>query len=126
MTEPLQTAVLAVLPGAVSATTLAYLGVDYFALLGASAGIGFMAVRSSRVLPTPRLMLQGLLQAYLGALFGTMVHWALGATPVHAVLIALSVIGGAGAKKILDSAIDLVLRRINKDTPAALPKEGAQ
>jgi hypothetical protein len=105
---------MATLPGAITATTLAYLGVDYFALLGSSVGVGIMAAASASVLPTPRLMLQGLLQAYLGALFGTVAHSFMGESQVHAVLIVISAVGGAGARPILNTLIDFVLTRINQ------------
>ena len=119
MSEPLPTFVASTLPGVVTATTLAYLGVDYFALLGASAGVAWTTVRSRRTLPTARLMIQGFLQSYIGAVIGTVINFfavKFISTSLPPVLIIASLVGGIGAQPILNSLVDFIVTKITRET----------
>lgn len=112
MPEATSTTTVASWAAYLSAVTLALLGVDYYALLGAFGGVLFML---SSVRPTGRcrVVLTVSVTTFVAAALGQGLAAAFGLTG-RAIVIAISVVVGAGGQVIVQAAVAAIVARLQK------------
>lgn len=106
MTDPL----LPTFVATASAATLALFGVDYYSLLWGFVGAMWAVMEAERE-PWLRAIVLVALSTLLGAAFGSAAQ-LLVEPPSRGVLIIGALLGGAGAKLIVSTAIRSVVARI--------------
>ena len=126
MAEPLPTIAAAMVPSAIGATTLAYLGVDIASIVGSAVGMA-SAVAAARI-PQSKLRLfgEGLIALMLGAWLGTLINafvqaqaatlgmvWVL--SVAYPLLAVSSAVGARYSKQIMQKLGGRVTRAIEGD-----------
>ena len=129
MSEPLTIGASAA-TASLSAVTLAFLGVEYFSLLGASVGTLLAVAWATTVQTRRRLALESILSTYIGALIGTTLYTiSKGLVPAiglggTALLVLASVVGALYFKQFLHSAGRRFLSEIAKRDGPQQPEGG--
>jgi hypothetical protein len=95
----------------ISAATLALLGVDYYALLGAFGGVLFTVAHQPSVKGL-RLVVAVTIATFTSAVFGQGVA-ELASLKARAAIMIFSLVTGAGCQFIVRAAIDAAVARIN-------------
>jgi hypothetical protein len=132
MSEPVtSSAVIAVATLGVSGVTMAFLGVDYFSLLGGFVGTLLAVAWATTMQTRRRLALESILSTYIGALIGTTLYLiSKGLVPAiglggTALLVLASIVGALYFKQFLHSVGNRMLVEIAKrDGPQQ--QEGSQ
>jgi hypothetical protein len=92
MAEPLPTIMTALVPSAIGATTLAYLGVDIASVVGSAVGMASAVAAAPLAQSKVRLFSEGFIAVMLGAWIGTLIAAGVNAQAVSLGMIWVSTV----------------------------------
>lgn len=113
MVEPTSTAGVNALVLAISAATMALLGVDYYSLVWGMFGAQVALFQNQATMGRVRALVYVALSTLVGAAVGTGTAAFL-ASKSQPLLILVSLVGGFGAQKIVTALLDAGLARVKK------------
>jgi hypothetical protein len=111
MTDPLTSTAAAGLAAAISGITLALFGVDYYSLVGGCLGASFAVSLASTTMGWFKALSSVLFTALIGAILGSALVSLFGNTQ-RTVLVALCIVGAAGAQRLVAAAIGMLESKI--------------